>query len=236
MGIESRQPPGDFCTNGVCPDGPNNVYDTGGHFELAGYDIVGIEITMRPLTVPLTAGQVGKLRSNLQKFLDDPDCENFISAMLGSLPQNVWRTSKYDNSITESFDRINNGGGFWSGDTISRGGLAITNPNMLTTIFDSQRSTPLITGHSSQQFGTTVILVHELTHVFTNSPNAGLYGHEDMARAALKAALGLGLDIRSILGLELPTTDKYGKGDAYDKALSEYYGRTLSYACRKVKL
>jgi hypothetical protein len=73
-----------------------------------------------------------------------------------------------------------------------------------------------------------VLLAHELTHVFTNAPNAGVYGHLQMAQAASAA--------RSGFGLEFPTTQKYGTGEAYDVALSEYYNRALSYACRKVKL
>jgi hypothetical protein len=217
---------------------PGAVYDGEGQWHIPGGDEGGglrfNHAQQNP--APLTGTQVDKLGSNLQKFLDDPECGKFINAMLGSLPNDVWKTSKYGGSLMDAFNRIKGGGGFLSGDTMSRGALAITNPNTLTTTFDSQRITPLITGQSWQQFGATVILVHEITHVFTNAPNAGVYGHEDMARAALRAANGLGLDIRSTLGLELPTTDKYGKGDAYDKALSEYYGRTLSYACRKVKL
>jgi RHS repeat-associated protein len=177
---------------------------------------------------PLTGAQVDKLGSNLQKFLDDPECGKFINAMLGSLSNDVWKTSKYGGSLMDAFNRIKSGGGFWSGDTMSRGALAITNPNTLTTTFDSQRITPLITGQSWQQFGATVILAHEITHVFTNAPNAGVYGHLQMAQAASAAGGGP--------GLEFPTQQKFGSGDAYDKALSEYYNRSLSYACRKVKL
>jgi hypothetical protein len=49
-----------------------------------------------------------------------------------------------------------------------------------------------------------------------------------MAQAASAAGSGF--------ALEFPTTQKYGTGEAYDVALSEYYNRALSYACRKVKL
>jgi RHS repeat-associated protein len=178
--------------------------------------------------VPLTEAQVDKLGSNLQKFLDDSECGKFINAMLGSLPNDVWQTSKYGGSLMDAFNRIKSGGGFLSGDTMSRGALAITNPNTLTTTFDSQRITPLITGQSWQQFGATVILAHELTHVFTNAPNAGVYGHLQMAQAASAAG--------GAPGLEFPTQQEFGSGDAYDKALSEYYNSSLSYACRKVKL
>jgi hypothetical protein len=136
----------------------------------------------------------------------------------------------------DTFNRIKNGGGFWSGDTISKKALAITNPNTLTTTFDNQRSTPLISGQSWQQFGATVLLAHELTHVFTNAPNAGVYGHQQMADAASAAATSLGLDVKRALMLNFPTPEQYGTGDAYDVALSEYYNRSLSYACRKVKL
>jgi len=119
---------------------------------------------------------------------------------------------------------------------MSKNALALTDPNTMTTTFDSQRGTPLINGQSWQQFGATVLLAHELIHVFTNAPNAGVYGHLQMAQAASAAASSLGLDVKGALMLDFPTTQKYGTGDAYDVALSEYYNRTLSYACRKVKL
>lgn len=155
--------------------------------------------------------------------------------MLGSLPNDVWKTNKYGGSLMDAFTRIKNGGGFWSGDTGPKA-IATTDPNTLRTTFDSRRQTPDITGQSWQQLGVTFTLVHELTHVFTNSPNAGTYGHLQMAQAASAAASGLGLDVKGALMLDFPTTQRYGTGEAYDWALSEYYNRTLAYACRKVKL
>ena len=186
----------------------------------------------------LTGAEQNQLETNLQKFLSDPDCGQFIKAMLGSLPQDVWKTSRYGGSLSSAFGRIQSNGGFWSGDTISKGALAITDPNTLTTTFDSVAITPRITGPAWQQFHATVILIHELTHVFTNAPNYGEYGHLQMAQAASDAAGIVGLDLSHTPGisLEFPTTKKYGTGDAYDLALSEYYNKTLSYACRKVKL
>lgn len=147
--------------------------------------------------------------------------------MLGSLPNDVWKTSKSGGSLMDTFNRIKSGGGFLSGDTMPKA-LALTNPNTLTTTFDRQSITPLITGQSWQQFGATVTLAHELTHVFTNAPNSGVYGHLQMAQAASAAGSGL--------GLEFPTTQKYGTGNAYDVALSNSFDRNFSYACRKVKL
>jgi hypothetical protein len=197
----------------------------------------GTQSTGKPENpTPLTETQVDKLGSNLQKLLDDPECGKFINTMLDSLPNDVWKTSKYGGSLTDGFNRIKNAGGFWSGDTISRKALAITDPNKLKTTFDSQRSTPLIMGQPWEQLGATFVLVHELTHVFTNSPNAGIYGHLQMAQAASAAASSLGLDLKAALNLDFPTTEKYGTGEEYDLALSVYFGRTLSYACRKVKL
>ena len=194
----------------------------------------GAEIVPQNPT-PLSETQVNNLGNNLQKLLDDSECGKFINAMLGSLPNDVWKTSKYGGSLMDAFNRIKNGGGFWSGDTGPRA-IAKTDPNTLTTTFDSQRQTPFITGQSWQQLGVTFTLVHELTHVFTTSPNAGAYGHLQMAQAASAAAVSLGLDVKGALGLDFPTTQRYGTGDAYDVALSEYYNRTLAYACRKVKL
>lgn len=84
------------------------------------------------------------------------------------------------------------------------------------------------------QLGTITTLVHELTHVFTKSPNEGGYGHFDMALAAENAAKDLGIDIKSALQFDFPTPDKYKKGEI-DLAYSHYFDRVLSYACRKVK-
>jgi hypothetical protein len=80
------------------------------------------------------------------------------------------------------------------------------------------------------------MLAHELTHVFTDAPRSGSYGHLQMAQAASAAASSLGLDVKSALLLEFPTIQKYGTGDAYDIATSNYFDKTLAYACRKVKL
>jgi len=41
----------------------------------------------------------------LQKFLDDPECGKFINAMLTSLPNDVWKTSKYGGSLMDNFNR-----------------------------------------------------------------------------------------------------------------------------------
>jgi len=155
--------------------------------------------------------------------------------MLGSLSNDVWKTSKYGGSLMDNFNRIKNGGGFWSGDTYSKDALAITDPNTMTTTFDSQRTTPLITGQSWQQLGATVLLVHELTHVFTNAPNYGKYDHIDMALAAKSAASQLGIDLSKQLFLSFP--DQNGMSNKeYDRALSSYFNSAVGYACRKVKL
>jgi len=185
---------------------------------------------------PLSKAEVDKLRENLQKFLDQPECGTFINAMLNNLSNDAWKTSKYAGSLKDNFDRILNGGGFWSGDTMKNNALAKTNPNTMTTTFDTVRSRPLITGQSWHQFGATVLLIHELTHVFTNSPSAGVYEHLQMAQAASAAANSLGLDVKRALNLDFPTTKNYGTADDYYLALGEYYNRTVSYACRRVKL
>ena len=182
----------------------------------------------------LTPEQVDKLGSNLQKFLDDPECGKFIKALLTSLPDNAWITTKSSGSLMDVFNGIKNGGGFWSGDT--GGNKAKTDPMTMTTRFDSQRSTPYITGRSWEQLGTTVTLVHELTHIFTKDPRSGVYGHLQMARAASSAADTVGLTLKSALMIEFPTTQKYGTGYEYDVALANYYDAALAYACRKVKL
>lgn len=135
----------------------------------------------------------------------------------------------------DTFNRILSGGGFWSGDTMSKNALALTDPNTMTTTFDSQRSAPLISGQSWQQFGATVLLAHELTHVFTNSPNAGAYGHKNMALAAQSAASQLGIDLSKQLFLNFPDQKALSDKD-YDLALSNYFNSALAYACRKVKL
>jgi hypothetical protein len=203
-----------------------------GHESIVGYRWVNSPQNPRPLT----GTEIDKLGSNLQTFLADSECGKFISALLGSLPADKWKTTRYSGSMTDAFNRINSNGGFWSGDTISQKALAMTDPNTLRTTFDSQRITPLITGQSWQQFGATVLLIHELTHVFTNAPNYGAYGHLQMAQAASDAASSLGLDVKSALQLDFPTQKKYGTGWDYEVALSDYFNKTLAYACRKVKL
>lgn len=220
------------CSSGKCIARTNNM--VAGYWEFIQIGLQGLNLASQN-PVQLTETQVDTLRANLQKLLDDPDCGKFINAMIGRLPNDAWKTNKYSGSLMDAFDRINNGGGFWSGDTGPKA-LAKTDPNTLTTTFDTRRQTPYITGESWQQLGVTFTLVHELTHVFTNSPNAGVYGHLPMAQAASAAAASLGLDIKEVLKLDFPTTQKYGTGEAYDLALSAYFGRTLSYACRKVKL
>ena len=72
--------------------------------------------------------------------------------------------------------------------------------------------------------------------MFTMTPNAGAYGHLQMAQAASSAAVARNLDLSKELGLQFPTTADYGTGDAYDQALNDYFNRAVGYACRKVKL
>ncbi len=54
---------------------------------------VVVATTAEPPT-QLTGIEVDTLRNNLQKFLDDPECGKFINAILGGLPNNVWKTNK----------------------------------------------------------------------------------------------------------------------------------------------
>lgn len=178
----------------------------------------------------LSRETVNQLRGNLQKFLADKDCREFLDATLTSLPSQRWQTERFDGSLLDAFDRIDSGGGFWSGDVGKY--RATGNPNTLSVTFHDQRTTPLITSdRSHERFSSTETLIHELTHLFTKAPNAGVYGHIDMARAARDAADKLGVS----LGLEFPTTDQYGVDDAYSEALSTYFYRAVSKACRKVK-
>jgi hypothetical protein len=176
----------------------------------------------------LSDTDVNTLGTNLGKVLADSECGKFINAMLKSLPDAAARTTKYNGSLADVFNRIKNGGGFMSGDT-GPVAAAKTDPNTLTTTFNNQRSTPAISGQGWQQLGVTLILVHELTHVFTSAPNAGVYGHSEMANAATIAANNIGLDLKSAL-IQFPND----KNDSI--ALANYYDRVLGYACRKVKL
>jgi hypothetical protein len=183
---------------------------------------------MRSLTVPLSGIQIDKLRGNLQKFLDDPDCANFINAMLKSLPENRAKTTKYGGSLMDNLERFDRSGGFWTGPLKS---LGLTNPMTLTIRFRGDITASFF-GKFNEQLSATTILVHELIHGFTNAPSGGMYQHTDMALAASDAATSLGFGAL----FEVPTTKKYGTGEDYDHALSEYYGKTLNYACRKAKL
>ena len=106
----------------------------------------------------------------------------------------------------------------------------------MTMIFDTNRSVPAIMGHPWEQLALALRLVHELTHVFTKSPNQGEYGHLTMALAAKQASETLNLNVQQNLLLRLPERSSYEKGDDYDTALSNYFDRVLEYGCRKVKL
>ena len=57
-----------------------------------------------------------------------------------------------------------------------------------------------------------------------------------MARAASAAEAALGLNVKGNLNLQFPVEENFESGDAFDVALSDYFNKTLSYACRKVKL
>lgn len=164
------------------------------------------------------------------------DAPQFIDAMLRYLPDEITNTTKYTGSVMDAFNRIRNRGGFWSGDTIRVGALATADPNTLRTTFDSQRMVPLITGEAWQQLSVIFNLVHEVTHVFTNSPNAGVYQHGHMAEAASLAAIERNIDVKKDLNLIFPNPEDYKTGDELDSALSHYYTRVMGYACRKVKL
>jgi hypothetical protein len=182
----------------------------------------------------LTSTEVNKLGSNLQKLLDDSECGKYIKAMLDNLPADIGGTTRSSGSLMDTFNRIKNGGGFWSKDT---GPIvaAMTNPATLTMTFNSQRTTPSISSDLGwQRLGATLTLVHELTHVFTSEPKLSGYGHLEMARAASAAASSLGINVKATLGLDLPTVQVWD--DKTDKAFSAYYDRVLAYACRKVKL
>lgn len=73
---------------------------------------------------------------------------------------------------------------------------------------------------------------HEVTHLFVEDPRiGGMYGHDDMALAAKKAADKLGFyNDKSALLPAYPTP-----GPGAGQAMSDYYGRIQAYACRGVK-
>jgi hypothetical protein len=48
--------------------------------------------------------------------------------------------------------------------------------------------------------------------------------------------VALGLEVKKNLNLDFPDPQNFQTDDAFDIALSEYFNRTLAYACRKVKL
>src|SRR6185503_2416155 len=130
-------------------------------------------------------------------------------------PNDAWKTTKYGGTLMDAFNRIKNGGGFWSGDT----GIAAasTDANTMRMTFHSERTTPFITSDQAwRQLGATLTVIHELTHVFTEKPNEGAYGHLQMAQAASAAGDSLHLDVKTVLMLDFPTTQKHGTGSAYD--------------------
>jgi len=182
----------------------------------------------------LSKWEVGILNRNLGKVLADSECGKFINAMLRSLPTQVVNTVKSENTLLDTFESIKNSGGFWSGDAGSDAG-AFTSPKLMKTTLDYTKTTPGITGEGWRQLGTTLILVHELMHIFTKSPNDGSYGHPEMAAAAANAANEVGLNLKSAL-IEFPNQKNYATTHAYGVALANYQMRVTEYACRKVKL
>lgn len=178
----------------------------------------------------LSRENVDTLRTNLEKFLQDKDCGNFINAVLNYLPEEVWKTERQEGTLLDAFDRIRNDGGFWSKDLGASTGEFDPNVGQSGSINYAPSMVPLITtGRSDQRFATTTYLIHELVHGFTDLPNSGAYGHDVMARAARDAVDSLGIDLKAAL-IGFPGTG------ASSGAYSDYFDRTINYACRNGKL
>jgi RHS repeat-associated protein len=180
-----------------------------------------------PIPLPLTSDAVDYLLDGVQSFLSNGDCATFLDTLVAALPQKHWLTERFEGSYLDAFERVKTNGGFWSGNTGRYN--AISDGNTISIIY---RHGSVPAGLVSAHFQLISDSVHELTHLFTKDPRiGGVYGHDEMALAAKSAADKLGFyNDKSAL---LPPFPRMGPGA--DVAMSNYFGRILDYACRKVK-
>lgn len=138
-------------------------------------------------------------------------------------------TERFGGTLLNNFARIEDGGGFVIRKLAVA--MAATDPNTMTMKFDPGRA-QLTSRESWTRFGIIEAVIHELVHVFTQEPNKGVYNHIEMATAANSAAKAL----RNGWTEALPLRSQFSTGEEYQQALSSYFDRGVSFACKGVKL
>jgi YD repeat-containing protein len=106
--LNPGEPPGDACTNGICPT-VVTVHDTGGHFEVTGYNTFTNGPAMRQMIAngQLNRAQISSLIDSLYKmFNDHPGCEEWTNRLLGELKDSTGYDAGNIRDVLEKFRAI----------------------------------------------------------------------------------------------------------------------------------
>jgi hypothetical protein len=221
--LNPDEKPGDACKDGVCPPDGVTVHDTGGHFEIAGYNIFSNTPAMRsmlPLNfgkTPLTQGEIDQLRKDVASLLADDTCAKFISAFFKQLSSDTGKQT-YSTNAMDIFNAVEKQGGFSrrAGPFSATGGSTVGNGNA-----DIDINFPV----SSSVMGGAMhgrVILHELGHVGSGTNRD--YDHYEMARAAYAVAQAQGF---KGLGNKPPDGDH----SKLDGASSSIFNDILFKAC-----
>lgn len=190
----------------------------------------------------LPQDELNRLKANLERLIDDPDCSKFIEKLISNLPDSntvqiqgrELVSKKFDGGLIENFDRTRKQYGFWIGSTVNEAYSAVTNLRGITfneTKYNRGGLHPwpggfhLTSVELSGQQSNTLTLIHELLHMHYLPP-VGQKGvlsvdHNAMAIAAQKSLVDSG-----IVKTPIPITGS----SAY------YFQDALVLACGKVRL
>lgn len=190
----------------------------------------------------LPQDELNRLKANLERLIDDPDCSKFIEKLNSNLPDSntvqiqgrELVSKKFDGGLIENFDRTRKQYGFWIGSTVNEAYSAVTNLRGITfneTKYNRGGLHPWPGGFHltlvelSGQQSNTLTLIHELLHMHYLPP-VGQKGvlsvdHNAMAIAAQKSLVDSG-----IVKSPIPITGS----SAY------YFQDALVLACGKVRL
>lgn len=220
--LNPDEEPGDACTNGVCPEGPVTVHDTGGHFEVAGYNTFNNIPAMRaiipqdPTPIPL-----GDLKRNLERLLKTGDCEKYTQKLLAEAAKLFAGSYPHINTVMEGYGKISGpgGGGYVfknegydtvSGDLFAHG----ASPGTVLLLQNGTFGTPTSKQVSFFQGMYTYKALHETFHLGTQ----GGYDDFQMASAAY-----------SLAQKQLPTAPRNLTG----LALAAYFSRKFDEELKK---
>jgi hypothetical protein len=218
--LNPDNPPGDFCTNGVCPDGPNTVYDTGGHFELAGYDIISNAASMRPqqplLTLPFTKAEIDALRKAMEETLEHPGCRDFINAVLKQVSGDT-EVELFSVDIMTNFEQIKT---FEYASMTNAGGYAMGSIGAGNAKIQRDFRNPILNVGFAWVLG--IFGLHETAHLSTG--RAGLkYSDRDLSVPAYSVALAQ----KTEKNVPLPPRNAMDVNPN-----SQYWDSRIFYACR----